>query len=222
MRTYRVNRPTTGKGRSAGSNARVVCSTLLCAMPIRQGFPLCQSAPSALALSAHRLHARPPLLYMRAWNRRIRESARFFRVMCSHAWYRESCVGETDLTFLLCPPPALTCHAILPATRSRMRKEFKRGKPSSFCPFRTFRTSEKYMVLYVLLHDQKYQKSSKTFPLRNFPVLSRFAKARSAPLLCQRTDFMHARHSLYMRAWNQRIRESARLFRGMCSHAWYG
>ena len=39
--------------------------------------------------------------------------------------------------------------------------------------------------------------------------------------LCQRTDFVHARHSLYMRAWNQRIRESARLLRVMCSHAWY-
>ena len=80
VRTYRVNRPTAGKGRSAGSNARVVCSTLLCAMPIRQGF-------MPFPLSAHRLHTRPPHLYMRAWNQRIRESARFFRVMCSHAWY---------------------------------------------------------------------------------------------------------------------------------------
>ena len=52
-------------------------------------------------------------------------------------------------------------------------------------------------------------------------ALSRFTKARSAPRLCQRKDFVHARHSLYMRAWNQRIRESARLLRVMCSHAWY-
>ena len=63
----------------------------------------------------------------------------------------------------------------------------------------TFRFSEKYFMLRVLLCDQKYQKSSKRFPLRYLPVLSRFAKARSAPWLCQRTDFMHARHSLYMR-----------------------
>ena len=41
VRTYRVNRPTSGKARSTGSNARVVCSTLLCAMPMRQGFMLC-------------------------------------------------------------------------------------------------------------------------------------------------------------------------------------
>ena len=66
---------------------------------------------------------------------------------------------------------------------------------STLCFFVTFRTSEKYFVIYVLLHDQKYQKSSKTFPLRNLPVDSRFTKARSAPRLCQRTDFMHARHT---------------------------
>ena len=120
-----------------------------------------------------------------------------------------------------------------------MRKEFKRGKLSSFCPFRTFRTGEKYLVFHVLLRDQKYQKSSKRFPLRNLPVSSRFAEAQtiytlwcehieqtvrlqikarvqaqmhrlSARLcfvpcrcgrgaclgLCQRTDFVHARHTL--------------------------
>ena len=109
----------------------------------------------------------------------------------------------------------------LPATQSRMRKEFKRGKPSSFCPFRTFRTGEKYLILHVLLHDQKYQKSSKRFPLRNLPVLSRFAKARPAPFPLS-AHRLHARPPLlYMRAWNQRIRESARLLRVMCSHAWY-
>ena len=32
----------------------------------------------------------PAASFMRAWNQRIRESARFVRVMCSHAWYRES------------------------------------------------------------------------------------------------------------------------------------
>ena len=32
-----------------------------------------------------------------------------------------------------------------------MRKEFKRGIPSSFCPFRTFRTSEKYLTSYCTL-----------------------------------------------------------------------
>ena len=139
----------------------------------------------------------------------------FARVVWIKLW------GETDLSFLLYSFAALAYHALLPAAQSRMRKEFKRGKPSSFCPFRTFRTSEKYFVLHVLLHDQKYQKSSKRFPLRNLPVLSHLAKARPAPWLCQRTDFMHARHFLYMRAWNQRIRESARFFRVMCSHAWY-
>ena len=107
----------------------------------------------------------------------------FARVVWIKPW------GETDLTFLLCPPLAPTCHAVPPATQSRMRKEFKRGKPSSFCPFRTFRTGEKYLILHVLLYDQKYQKSSKTFPLRNLPVLSRFAKARTIhTLLCEHIE----------------------------------
>ena len=93
------------------------------------------------------------------------------------------------MTILICPPPALTCHAIFPATQSRMRKEFKRGIPSSFCPFRTFRTSEKYLMLHVLLHDQKYQKSSKTFPLRYLPVTSHPAKARTIyTLLCEHIE----------------------------------
>ena len=30
----------------------------------------------------------PAVPFMRAWNQRIRESARLFREMCSHAWYR--------------------------------------------------------------------------------------------------------------------------------------
>ena len=50
----------------------------------------------------------------------------------------------------------------------------------------TFRFSEKYFMFHVLLYDQKYQKSSKRFPLRYLPVLSRFAKARTIyTLLCE-------------------------------------
>ena len=46
-----------------------------------------------------------------------------------------------------------------------------------------------YLILHVLLHDQKYQKSSKRFPLRNLPVSSRFAKARTiCTLLCEHIE----------------------------------
>ena len=37
-----------------------------------------------------------------------------------------------------------------------------------------------YFVFHVLLYDQKYQKSSKTFPLRYLPVSSRFANAQTS------------------------------------------
>ena len=52
--------------------------------------------------------------------------------------------------------------------------------------------SKKYMLIIIY---PKYQKSSKTFPLRYLPVVPRFAKVRSEPRLCQRTDFVHARHT---------------------------
>ncbi len=68
-----------------------------------------------------------------------------------------------------------------------MQKEFKRGIPSSFCPFRTFRTSEKHFMFHVLLHDQKYQKSSKTFPLRNLPVV---------PALLKREQYIPSRANI--------------------------
>ena len=137
-----MNRPTAGKNRSAGSNARVVCSTLLCAMPIRQGFPPCQSAPGASALSAHRLRTRPPLLYMRAWNQRIRESARLLRVMCSHAWYRESHGERPTLSF---------CFAHLPhslATQYSLRLSRVCGRSSK-------EESLPLFVLFVLFGQAK-------------------------------------------------------------------
>ena len=139
MRTYRVNRPTSGKGRSAGSNARVVCSTLLCAMPIRQGI-------MPFPLSAHRLRTRPPLLYMRAWNQRIRESARLLRVMCSHAWYSKA-MGRDKILFFALP----TARTYLPRTASCDSVAYAEGvqkrNPFLFLSFSYF--SDKRKVLYV-------------------------------------------------------------------------
>ena len=150
MRTYRVNRPTAGKGRSTGSNARVVCSTLLCAMPIRQGACLAKarSAPW-LCQRTDFVHARHSL-YMRAWNQRIRESARFFRVMCSHAWYRESHGDRQTLSFCLAHLPHLlathaACDSVAYAEGVQKRNTFlflsfsyfsdKRKVPYTYCYF---------------------------------------------------------------------------------------
>ena len=155
MRTYRVNRPTAGKSRSAGSNARVVCSTLLCAMPIYgRGPALPKRAQRLGSVSAQTSCTPATPLYagVEPAHTRICSATScdvFARVVWIKLW------RETDLNFLLCPPPALACHAILSATQSRMRKEFKRGIPSSFCPFRTFRTGEKYMVLFCYFSDKR-------------------------------------------------------------------
>ena len=73
----------------------------LCYADIRQGFPLCQSAPSALALSSYRLRTRPPLpLYagVEPTHTRICSILScdvFARVVWIKPW------GETDLIFLL-------------------------------------------------------------------------------------------------------------------------
>ena len=157
MRTYRANRPTLGKGRSAGSNAKV--SARLCSVPCRYtaGVPALPKRAQRLGsvsvqtscTPATPLYAGVEPTHTRICS--IRSCDVFARVVSIKLW------GETEFIFLLRPPPALTCHAILPATQSRMRKEFKRGKPSSFCPFRTFRTGEKYFVLIVTFQTgEKY------------------------------------------------------------------
>ncbi len=83
----------------------------------------------------------------------------FARVVWIKPW------GETDLNFLLCPPPALACHArFLRLSRvcGRSLKEerlplfvlfvlFGQAK-STWCFFVTFRTSEKYSYLLLLPH----------------------------------------------------------------------
>ena len=135
-----MNRLTTDKGRNTAQMSRHLFDFARCHGDIRQGF-------MPFPLSAHRLHTRPPHIFMWAWNQSIRDSARQFRGMCSHAWYRES-HGEENRIFCFAHRPHLL--GTLPAARSRMRKEFKRGILSSFCLFRTFRTGKKYSRLLFL------------------------------------------------------------------------
>ena len=77
--------------------------------------------------------------------------------------------------------------------------------------------SKKYMLIIIY---PKYQKSSKTFPLRYLPALSRFTKARQRlGSVSVQTSCTPATH--FYAGVDFRIRESARLLRVMCSHAWY-
>ena len=112
VRTYRVNRPTAGKDRSAGSNARVVCSTLLCAMPIYgRGSHFADIHFQHLgSVSAQTSYTPATPLYagVEPAHTRICSATScdvFARVVWIKLW------GKTDLTILLCPPPALACHA---------------------------------------------------------------------------------------------------------------
>ena len=66
----------------------------------------------------------------------------------------------------------------------------QKRNPFLFLSFSYFSDRRKVpLILHVLLHDQKYQKSSKPFPLRNLPVIFRPAKARTiCTLLCEHIE----------------------------------
>ena len=155
-------------------------SARLCSVPCRY-----TAGNMPFPLSAHRLHTRPPLLLCGRGTSAYANLLGSF-VGCVRTRGIEKAMGRDRLDFFALPTARTRLPRTLPATQSRMRKEFKRGIPSSFCPFRTFRTGEKYFMLHVLLHDQKYQKSSKRFPLRYLPAISHLAKARTIyTLLCE-------------------------------------
>ena len=151
-----MNRPTTGKDRSAGSNLRVVCSTLLCAMPIYGRGSRLAKARSApwLCQRTDFIHARH-FFYMRAWNRRIRESARLLRVMCSHAWYRES-YGERQ-NFVFCfarRPHSLATHCFLRLSRVCGRSSKEESLPL-FVLFVLFGQAKSTLYLLLLFGQGK-------------------------------------------------------------------
>ena len=88
------------------------------------------------------------------------------------------------LDFALCHADA----AGVPALPKRARHLGSVSVQSSYTPATPF-ICEKYFMFHVLLNDQKYQKSSKPFPLRYLPAGSRFAKARTIyTLLCEHIE----------------------------------
>ena len=128
-------------------------SARLCSVPCRCGRGLCLS----LCQRTDFVHAATPLYAgVEPTHTRIC-SATSCDVFARVVWIK--LCGRDRLYFSALPAARPYLPRTLPATQSRMRKEFKRGTPSSFCPFRTFRTSEKYFMLHVLLHDQKYIKT---------------------------------------------------------------
>ena len=104
MRTYRVNHPTVGKGRSAGSNAKV--SARLCSVPCRYTAGI--HAFSSVSVQTSCTPATPLYAGVEPAHTRICSTTScdvFARVVERKPW------GETDLTILLCLFTALTCHA---------------------------------------------------------------------------------------------------------------
>ena len=54
--------------------------------------------------------------------------------------------------------------------------------PSSFCPFRTFRTGEKYFMLHVLFVIRKYDKTQKNY----FGLFFSFMRGQTENSVCPR------------------------------------
>ena len=73
---------------------------------------------------------------------------------------------------------------------ARRQKVFKRGKHSSFCPFRSFRTSEKNTKRKVALC---FYGGSKPPPYSQNPNIANKQNKNYTSVFRQRTDFTHAR-----------------------------
>ena len=67
----------------------------------RTGFPISAAKIKNILFtsSAHLLYSRPPLFFQRACRQCVHESARLFRVMCSHAWYSRDCAERKIADF---------------------------------------------------------------------------------------------------------------------------
>ena len=131
-------------------------------LPVSSRFAKARSAPW-LCQRTDFMHARHTFICGRGFSHTRICSATSCDVFARVVWIKPW--GEMDLTFLLYSFVALACHAVLPATQSRMRKELKRGSPSSFCPFRTFRTGEKYPLPIVPFQtSEKYMMLFCYFP----------------------------------------------------------
>ena len=88
----------------------------------------------------------------------MHESARFFRVICSHAWYRRSHGERQSYRFLLYPlPHALATHYFLRLTRARGRR-FLRGWKillNDFWYFWSYKSTIKEKLLYASIRRQQ-------------------------------------------------------------------
>lgn len=114
-------------------------SAAKCLLPI-----LTALTANVSAIPAHRLHTRPPFLYMRACIFAYANLLGYFvRYVCMRGIDKAEVRDRPDyfaLSFCRTYLPRA-----LPATKSRMRKEFQRGTPSAFCSFRIFPAGEKYI-----------------------------------------------------------------------------
>ena len=106
-------------------------SARLCSVPCRYtaGFVPCQSALSTSALSAYRLHARPPLLYMRAWIFAYANLLDSF-VRCVRTRGMDKAMGRDGLDFFALPdarahlPRTASCDSVAYAEGVQKRNAF--------------------------------------------------------------------------------------------------
>ena len=94
----------------------------------------------------------PPII-QRACRQCVHESARLFRVICSHAWYSLDCGERQNRRFSLCPFAARTCHAwLVRITRARRRwfgRRTARVLLADFWYFSSRKSTIKEKLLYV-------------------------------------------------------------------------
>ena len=111
----------------------------------------------------HALKLRPPCLGD-ADRVRLRESVNSREVRHSQTWYS----SESESALKRFESVAMVMlqldgrGALFAPVAARRQKEFKRGKHSSFCPFRSFRTSEKNTMRKVSFNTFHHAKARET------------------------------------------------------------
>ena len=69
----------------------------------------------------------PALHFQRACRQCVHESARLFRVLCSHAWYSQNCGEQENRQFSLCPYRTHSPRMARANDSCTRREFFKRG-----------------------------------------------------------------------------------------------
>ena len=120
--------------------------------------------------------------FQRACRQCVHESARLFRVICSHAWYSKNCGERQNRRLSIYPFAARTCHAWLARlTRARGKSSQREGNAlfENFSYFSSVKSTRKEKFLYDTYLSEFFslvRKERKGQKEESFPLLNSFCR----------------------------------------------